>query len=373
MKLAKFGLAFIPHIFYKGDKGLEKGLSKYFKDPQLRKLWSSEEDLLSCLIPIAWGYNKDYQLPPKGGGQVFPEWLAHVIGEFGNEIFYQTRVTKIVYDGKVATHLIADRKGQELKFSARYFVAACDVETLYERMLGPEITNPKFLRKLRSAKLYSSAVTLSIGLDCPSEELGFGDELMLIQEEGIKRDEHDGGDPYISDISILAPTVRDKTMAPQDKGTLTIYVPAYFYQYNNWGTSQDDKGNLMRGEEYKRIKSEYADIILNRVEKELGMDIRSHIEFMDIATPVTHYRYTGNKDGTMMGARPCKENFQARISHYKTPLGNVFLSGHWANLGGGVPIAVSTAANSTLLVLQKENKDLKPLEPFLMGKFQWKN
>jgi len=76
LKMAKFGLTFVPFAFYSGEEGLKKGLKKYFSDPELLKFWSAESDLLSCLIPIAWAYNKDFQLPPTGGGQVFANWLA---------------------------------------------------------------------------------------------------------------------------------------------------------------------------------------------------------------------------------------------------------------------------------------------------------
>lgn len=371
IKLTKFGLTFVPHVFYGGEEGVEKGLKKYFSDPKLLKLWAAETDLLSCLIPIAWAYNKDFQFPPKGGGQVFPEWLEHVTTQFGNQIFYQTKVAKIVDNGKKATHIIAHSKGKELIFKAKYFVAACDVETLYEKMMNPELSDKKFLEKLRKAELYSSAITLSIGLNCPAEELGFGDEMLLIAEDNVSRKEHNGGDPHKSDLSVLAPTVRDKSMAVEGKGTLTIYSPAYFEQFDNWGLEYDENGNPVRGEKYKQIKQEFADIILSRVEKALNTEIKSHIEYLDIATPVTHYRYTGNKNGTMMGARPGKDNYKAKIAHYKTPLENVYLSGHWANLGGGVPIAVSTAANSSLLILKKEKPTIfKALGDFFDGKIE---
>lgn len=353
LKLAKFGLTFVPHVFYGGEKGVIKGLKKYFSDPKLLQIWAAEEDLLSCLIPIAWAYNKDYQLPPKGGGQVFPEWLEYVTKSLGNQIFYQTRVKRIVHQGDKATHILADHKGNELAFSADYFVAACDVETLYERIMDPELSDAGFLKKLKNAELYSSAVTLSIGLDCPAEELGFRDEMLLIVDATVKRSDHNAGDPHKSDLSVLAPTTRDKSMAPEGKGTLTIYAPAHFHQYNNWGIDYDENGNIVRGERYKEVKQEYANILIARVEKAMQTDIKSHIAYLDVATPITHYRYTGNKDGTMMGARPGKNNYQARIAHYKTPLKNVLLSGHWANLGGGVPIAVSTAANSSLLILKQ--------------------
>jgi prolycopene isomerase len=75
-----------------------------------------------------------------------------------------------------------------------------------------------------------------------------------------------------------------------------------------------------------------------------------------VATPVTHWRYTGNKNGTMMGAKPGKKNMQNKIAHYQTPVKNLLLGGHWAELGGGVPIAVKAGSNAALLILKKENK-----------------
>ena len=94
------------------------------------------------------------------------------------------------------------------------------------------------------------------------------------------------------------------------------------------------------------------------MEKRLEADIRSHIEHLDIATPVTYFRYTGNRLGSMMGARPGKTNFKLKIARQKTPLKNVFLSGHWSALGGGVPIAVSTALSSFLIA----SKEAMPKE-----------
>lgn len=347
LKMAKFGLIFVPFAFYSGEEGLKKGLEKYFSDPDLLKFWSAESDLLSCLIPIAWAYNKDFQLPPTGGGQVIADWLAGSIIKSGGEIFCNTKVEKIVHEGKKAVSVMAENKGKELKFDARFIVAAMDVETLYEKIMDVSLSEDKFLEKLRKAELYSSAVTVSIGLDCPAEALGFNDELIMISKEDILRTDHICGDPQKSDISVMSPSVRDSSMAPAGKGTLTIYCPAYYSDFKN-----------LSKEEYLKFKNDFARILIDRVEKGLSENIRSHIEFMDIATPVTYHRYTGNKEGVMMGARPGKANFKANIAHFKTPLENVFLSGHWAALGGGVPIAVSTAANAALLVLKSDKSSV---------------
>lgn len=58
----------------------------------------------------------------------------------------------------------------------------------------------------------------------------------------------------------------------------------------------------------------------------------------------------------MMGTRPGKKNMQSKIAHYRTPVKNLIVGGQWAELGGGVPIAVKTAFNASLIVLKKWDK-----------------
>ncbi len=57
-----------------------------------------------------------------------------------------------------------------------------------------------------------------------------------------------------------------------------------------------------------------------------------------------------------MAQKPGKENMKAKVASYKTPVNNLLLSGHWADLGGGIPIAMKSAVNTTLMILKKENK-----------------
>lgn len=357
LKLLKFVLPLIKYIFYSGEKGVPKGLSKFFKDKNLQKLYSSEKDLLSCLFPIAWAYHNGYQIPEKGGARVFIQWLTHVNNELQNDFIYNAEVKKLEIKDNSCESIIFSQKGKEFQVKSKYVVSTNDIETLYTKMLPDHIISHKFKKKLNDAILYSSAVTVSIALNCPAENLGIGQELISITKEGIKRNDHDCGDPLISDISVLAPSVRDKSLVPEGKGLITLYIPAYIDYKDYWGCNKDEKGNYIRGEKYKQIKTEVAEILIQRVEKDLSIDLKKHILFYDISTPITYLRYTGNKNGTMMGARPGKENMQAGIAHHQTPIRNLILGGHWSDLGGGVPICAKAAINSVALILKKENKE----------------
>ncbi len=369
LPLIKFGTAFIPHLGYSGDEGVRKGLNRYFKEQKLHDVFASDSEVIGCLVPIGWAYYGDFYSPPEGGGQVIPEWLEHLIKFYNNDIFCRTSVSEILLEDGKAVGVKATRSKTTYTIKSKYVIAACDVETLYDKMLPKAVISDTFRKKLHEAEMYSSSLTLSIALDCPTETLGLQEELIHLSNEGILKVEHSAGDPFKSEIIVLPPSLRDKSLAPEGCGTLTIFMPAYMSFKDGWLTTQDEQGNYIRNEAYKKLKHEIAEVLIDRVEKLLVPDLRAHILFYDVATPVTHWRYTGNKHGTMMGAKPGKANMQNKIAHYHTPIKNLLLGGHWAELGGGVPIAVKAGTNAALLILKKENsKAFQLLADYMDGK-----
>jgi prolycopene isomerase len=63
-----------------------------------------------------------------------------------------------------------------------------------------------------------------------------------------------------------------------------------------------------------------------------------------------------------MGRSPTDRNIRARIAHYMTPVKGLLLGGHWAEYGGGIPMAIKAAANTSLLILrQAEPRAFKEL------------
>ncbi len=347
----------IQYALYGGEKGVEKGLRKFFNDEKLLGLFRSEPDLLSCLFPIAWAYNNDYQNPPEGGSQVIPEWIHKQIADNGSQVILSADVYKIHIENGVFTGVSYRKRLKEYAVNAKYLIAACDIDSLYKKLLPAGSIPQGVIQKLDKAELYSSSVTISVALTCPAETLGFGDEMVHLFNEDTSRMEHSSGDPHKSFISVLAPTVRDKTLAPEGMGTLNIFVPAWMDYQGNWGSMMNEKGEYERNETYKEIKEAFATVIFERVEKHLCPNLRKHILFYEVATPITYYRYTHNKNGTMMGTRPGRKNMELKVATYTTPIQNIFIGGHWAELGGGVPIAVKAAFNASLLVLKNENKE----------------
>ena len=346
MGMAKIGIAFGRYA----GSSTEAGLDKRFKTPVLKKIFCSEERLVSCLTPVGWAYHGDYQQPPKGGSRMLPRFLAESCERFGGRVVYRARVDKVLVSArKVAgVEALVGTRQQRHTIACDYVLASSDLETLYEKMLPKGAIDESLLGKIREADIYESAVTISIGLDVPAEQLGFGEELVMLTRDDVSRAEHNCTDPAKSAISILAPSARDKTLAPAGKGTLTCLTTANIAYGERWKTGPNDA----RGPEYAEFKQGYADVLIDRVAAALSPELRAHIDLVDVATPITHRRYTGNRDGSIMGGRPTRANMRNKIAHYKTPVENLLLSGHWAEYGGGVPAAVRAGSNAAMLVLQ---------------------
>lgn len=351
--MASFGLQhFLKYLRW----STEDGFDRLFHAPFLSRMFCSEERLVSCITPVGWAYTSDYQAAPLGGSQELPGFLVRAITAWGGRVISRARVDAIHVENKRATGVSVThgtRHQSQHTIRAKYVLAACDSATVYEHMLPPKTIDPGLIAKLRDADIGDSHLTVFLGLDAPAERLGFNDELTMLTRDDVSRQDHNGGDPERSAITVLAASARDPSLAPEGKGTLRLSVSARLAYGDRWRTRE----GLTRGPEYEAFKRGYAEVLIDRVARALSPRLREHVEVCEIATPITHLRYTGNRDGSIVGTKPSSANVKSGVAHYLTPVQNLIFSGQWAELGGGVPIAVKAGTNAALLVLRRERKD----------------
>jgi len=351
-------LPLVKHLKYAGDKGVSKGLSKYFKNDAIKDIFSSESDLLSCLFPLAWAKNGDYFMPPSGSSVEIIRWLEEQNKRFGNSIMTNTKADAVILENNKATGIKAVNNGDRLQINAKYVVIASDLISAYKNLLPKGAVPKKKIKELENSIQYKSGFTVAAALDCPAEALGFGEELILLFKNNIERYQHEDSNPDHSKLSIVSPSVRDKSVCPAGKGLVTIFMPADMEKYDYWQTEPGADGRRHRGKAYKKLKNEISEKIFRRIDNEINPEFSKHILFFEAATPFTYYRYTGNYRGTMMGTRPGKENMQKKVASHFTGITNLLVGGQWAELGGGIPTTSRSAMNTLLIILRKENKKL---------------
>jgi prolycopene isomerase len=337
-----------------GGVPAETGLRRYFHGPILERMWRSETGLLACLMPVAWAYGGDFQRPPPGGSQRLPAWLAEVCRDAGGVIACGARAASIVVAGGRATAVRYAAGGGSAgggELLCRHVIAACDAATVYRDLLPDNAVGRRLRGKMDRAEVYDSAVSVFLGLSSPAANLGFEGEVVHITRGRIERGAHTSGDPALTEINLMVPSILDPTLCPPGKATLILHTAARIGQNEAWRTGP----GLARGAAYEELKRRYADVLIGRVEQTLGIDLRSRVEVCEVATPVTYGRFTGNRDGAIMGFKPTRRNLRAGIASRSTPVPNVHIGGQWAEVGGGLPGAVRAGANAAAVILRGEH------------------
>ena len=96
--------------------------------------------------------------------------------------------------------------------------------------------------------------------------------------------------------------------------------------------------------------------MIDQLEKRF-LGIKDNIEVVDVATPVTYERYTGNWQGSHMGWGNTTETMGSKPMSRTLPgLGNFYMAGQWVYIGGGVPGAVASGRQTIQLICSKDKK-----------------
>jgi phytoene dehydrogenase-like protein len=144
----------------------------------------------------------------------------------------------------------------------------------------------------------------------------------------------------------------DPTFAPPGKTAVTCFLPTRNVAF--WTDLQRQDQALYQAEKQRVAEAVIA--ILDR----MVPGIRAAIEEIDVATPATVMRYTGNWQGSMegwllapgWGARPLPKTLPG--------LRRFMMVGHWVSPGGGLPSGVMTARAAVQALCKQDRVPFAP-------------
>jgi len=117
----------------------QEGLNRYFKDSKLKNIFCSEKTMMAIMVPIGWAFISDFQSLPTGGGKTLIDWLCTNITSSGAELLSSKQVKQITVKNKKATGILLSN---DTIINSQYVIAACDVITVYEKMLSKSLIPP---------------------------------------------------------------------------------------------------------------------------------------------------------------------------------------------------------------------------------------
>ncbi len=211
-----------------------------------------------------------------------------IIRKNGGDIWYNTAVTRInVENGKV-TGIETDHGD---KVSTGIVVSNADPKMVYGELIGDRSQVKDYTLQLNNSipENFSFAIVY-MGLDATAEELGLKNYNIFVNEVRdpriIERASYTLDGPYGLDGQCFNAGIPDFT----EEGTciFSIGVPLRGQAFE--GLSQ---------KEYMEAKDRIAMRAVKSFEEILGVELQSHIEEVEVATPVTLARYGGHRYGSL--------------------------------------------------------------------------
>ncbi|MBM4371304.1 MAG: FAD-dependent oxidoreductase [Deltaproteobacteria bacterium] len=103
------------------------------------------------------------------------------------------------------------------------------------------------------------------------------------------------------------------------------------------------------------VKTRIAEGMLRMVDPVIP-DLRRYVEVLEVSTPLTNLRYTGNVDGAIYGfANHPWDHTVLRLGQ-RGPLEGLYLAGAWTQPGGGFQPAMSSGQTAAALVLRDRKR-----------------
>jgi phytoene dehydrogenase-like protein len=302
-----------------------------FKDPLMRDLfenmWLPEFSMFFMLFTFAWLHRKNAGYPV-GGSMPMSLALESRYKSLGGIIHYNKKVEKIIVENDTAVGIRLD-DGSEYK-TARVISSADGFNTIFKMLEGKYIDD-KIKEPYEKWKLFPPLIYIGLGVNRTFEEVplmvsGFSYQLKETVEIANEK---------VSRLSVHL-YHHDPTLAPAGKTSVTVMLQT---NYDYWKNLAEDRKS------YKKKKDEIGNQVVELLEQRFP-GINSQVEMINVATPMTFERYTGNWKGSFEGWLITPENssvIMKPMSQVLPELRNFYLCGQWVEPGGGLPSGVISA------------------------------
>ena len=331
-----------------------KEFARRFSDPFLREAFEAtfgmdmpDFPVIGLMMTLAWMHNKDAGYPI-GGSLEFARAIEKRYLDLGGQIHYKSRVEKILVEADPAGRgdkAVGIRLTDGSEHRANVVVSAADGHATIFDMLEGKYVNDTIKDRYDTWAIFQPIIQVSLGVarDLSQEP----HSLICALAQPIKIAEKERS------LLTMRHFCYDPTMAPAGKSAIvTMFVSNHAY----WKELAEDP------ERYEAEKKDIAIKVIEQLEQHYP-GITDQVEAVDVATPLTYERYTGNWQGSMEGWMITTEtmgmSFGKGMDKTLPGLENLYMIGQWVEPGGGLPPAATSARKVIGMVCEKDGKEFQ--------------
>lgn len=331
-------------------------LCRFIKDPQARavlsQIWGyfgmppSKIAFQYFAVGLA-SYIKHGAVYVRGRSQALANAFVAALEEHGGEIKLGCGAHSILTEGNKVVGVVT-AEGESIR--ADNVISNTDPLSTCRDLIGQDKVPAKFFHSFQRASVGPSSINVYLGVARTSEELGFTDHEMFINE----------------DLDYDRQYADCDNLSPPSGIVLTCYNHAY-PEISPPGTSMVVLTGLKNGRafhhidpaQYLDIKHQMAEGMLDLAERAVP-DLRRHAEVVEVATPLTNMRYASTLGGSIYGFNQEPGSHTFWRTPLKGPLRGLYFAGAWTMPGGGFePVMLSGEMAAGLVhsrMLKKANQ-----------------
>jgi phytoene dehydrogenase-like protein len=323
------------------------GVAAKFKSPLLRESWRFAYDdfsVLAFLICLTWMHKKEagYTI---GGSMPLMRSVEKRYAGLGGKLNYKSKVTRILVENDRA---IGVRLENGDKHRADHIISAADGHTTIFDMLEGKYIDDTIRSYYTDLPIFTPLIFIGLGVN-----RSFADLPQVISGITIELDQ-----PVIfGGLEQRKLHVRihnfDTTLAPPGKSVLTVMIDS---DYDYWRKLKADPA------QYKSEKERIAHTVINILERRFP-GLAGQVEMVDVATPVTFERYTGNWQGGYEGWLVTPKTVNMNMKKTLPGLSNFYMAGQWVMPGGGLPGGAMAGRYVTQMLCKRDGKKLVVTKP----------
>ena len=265
-----------------------------------------------------------------GGFSHLADALALAITRRGGEVRTAAEVTSLEIENGIVRSVFTKRKEE---IEADLFVSNISPYLLHQRMIPQQWRNKMWLRRLKGLHPSVSAMALYCGLRHPLDLPG-----------GSAIDFRFADDNYSRLYRSLDCLSKDEPnhliflqmLQPGEAPTMLLLTFCRGDRPIDWG----------------KQKPHCAERIAAAAEKYIP-GFREAVDVMEIASPATFERFSGNTSGALYGFENTKDIYGEAKMPNTTYLRNLFQTGHWCKPGGGVWNVIECGYTAAQIILHR--------------------
>jgi phytoene dehydrogenase-like protein len=318
-----------------------KDYGQRFTHPLLRRFFgggeSADLSAIAVVLTLAWMGRGDASYPI-GGSQAVIRAIADNFHRLGGALRLGARVEEILTEAGAA---VGVRLAGGESVQADWVISAADGHATIYDMLKGRFRDAAIDETYRTMEPFASYLQVSLGVALPlAGEPGYVAQVLASPIEidpGTRLDQ----------IAFRIFNY-DPSFAPTGSTAVTCTLPTRNFAY--WtGLKRDDPAGYEA--QKRRIAEAVTAVLARRIP-----GVERAIEVVDVSTPATVIRYTGNWQGSMEGWLITPATGMRRLAITLPGLDRLVMAGQWVAPGGGLPGGLMSARDAVRAVCHKDHR-----------------